>query len=213
MPASTHSQDESMPDAGLQSQGEQEPEYEDPEGYDADEFEVDGRRITIVSTAFHVTVSSPYRWVPITRVLLGFRALDIFLHEVSFLVLGHRHFAAIGSVLSTVILCLPGATETAVSFQFDREDHTLGNALRYVIMKNPKFLTYSTTIRSPEVEFCGYTMPHPSEAKMNLRIQTYDTTTAIAVLEKGFDDLMELCDVVTETFTEAKNAFDGSKGQ
>lgn len=27
--------------------------------------------------------------------------------------------------------------------------------------------------RSPEVELCGYSIPHPSEAKMNIRIQTY----------------------------------------
>lgn len=26
---------------------------------------------------------------------------------------------------------------------------------------------------SPDVEFCGYTIPHPSEPYMNLRIQTY----------------------------------------
>ena len=26
---------------------------------------------------------------------------------------------------------------------------------------------------SPDVEFCGYSIPHPSETKMNLRIQTY----------------------------------------
>lgn len=30
---------------------------------------------------------------------------------------------------------LGGATDTAASFQFDGEDHTLGNALRYTIMK------------------------------------------------------------------------------
>jgi DNA-directed RNA polymerase I and III subunit RPAC2 len=30
---------------------------------------------------------------------------------------------------------LPGATETAVSFQIENEDHTLGNALRYFINK------------------------------------------------------------------------------
>jgi DNA-directed RNA polymerase I and III subunit RPAC2 len=28
-------------------------------------------------------------------------------------------------------------------------------------------------MHSPDVEFCGYSIPHPSEAKMNLRIQTY----------------------------------------
>lgn len=30
---------------------------------------------------------------------------------------------------------LPGASDTAASFQFEGEDHTLGNALRYIIMK------------------------------------------------------------------------------
>ncbi|KAI9677543.1 MAG: RNA polymerase subunit AC19 [Caeruleum heppii] len=90
---------------------------------------------------------------------------------------------------------LPGASDTAASFQFEGEDHTLGNALRYMIMKNP------------EVEFCGYSIPHPSEAKMNVRIQTYDGTNAVDALEKGFDDLMNLCDVVVEKFTEARAGF------
>ncbi|RWQ92876.1 DNA-directed RNA polymerase, partial [Paecilomyces variotii] len=94
---------------------------------------------------------------------------------------------------------LPGATETAASFQFEGEDHTLGNALRYVIMKNPS------------VEFCGYTIPHPSEAKMNLRIQTYDSTTAVEALEKGLDDLMDLCDVVTDKFTTARDEFNAAQ--
>lgn len=40
------------------------------------------------------------------------------------------------------------------------EDHTLGNALRHVLMQNK------------EVDFCGYSVPHPSEPKMNLRLQT-----------------------------------------
>ncbi|RAL07081.1 DNA-directed RNA polymerase core subunit RPC19 [Aspergillus homomorphus CBS 101889] len=97
------------------------------------------------------------------------------------------------------VVVLPGATETAASFQFDGEGHTLGNALRYAIMKNP------------QVEFCGYTIPHPSETKMNLRIQTYDTTTAVEALEKGLDTLMDLCDVVTDKFTVARDGFNASK--
>jgi DNA-directed RNA polymerase subunit L len=28
-------------------------------------------------------------------------------------------------------------------------------------------------MKNPDVEFCGYSIPHPSEAKLNLRIQTY----------------------------------------
>ncbi|CAD0042562.1 unnamed protein product [Aureobasidium pullulans] len=77
------------------------------------------------------------------------------------------------------------------------EDHTLGNALRYIIMKNP------------DVEFCGYSIPHPSEAKMNLRIQTW--VNVYDVLEKGLNDLMDLCDVVVDKFTVSRDAFNASK--
>lgn len=97
------------------------------------------------------------------------------------------------------IIVLPGATETAASFQFEGEGHTLGNALRYAIMKNP------------QVEFCGYTIPHPSETKMNLRIQTYDTTNAVEALEKGLNTVMDLCDVVTDKFTASRDAFNASE--
>ena len=34
---------------------------------------------------------------------------------------------------------LPGSTETAASFAFEKEDHTLGNALRYMILKKCDF--------------------------------------------------------------------------
>ncbi|KAI8057772.1 DNA-directed RNA polymerase [Syncephalis plumigaleata] len=70
---------------------------------------------------------------------------------------------------------------TAATFVIHQEDHTLGNALRYMIMKNPL------------VEFCGYSLPHPSDDKLHLRIQTFEGTTAVEALEKGLQDLMELC--------------------
>jgi DNA-directed RNA polymerase I and III subunit RPAC2 len=66
-------------------------------------------------------------------------------------------------------------------------------------------------MKNPEVEFCGYTIPHPSEAKMNLRIQTYDSTTAVEALEKGLEALMDLCDVVTDKFTSARDAFNAAQ--
>ncbi|GAW21745.1 hypothetical protein ANO14919_112700 [Xylariales sp. No.14919] len=94
---------------------------------------------------------------------------------------------------------LPGSTSTAASFEFLKEGHTLGNALRYIIMKNP------------DVEFCAYAIPHPSEEKMNLRIQTYDTTTATAALEKGLQDLEDLCDVVSEEFWTQREKFTVAK--
>ncbi|TVY41935.1 DNA-directed RNA polymerases I and III subunit [Lachnellula subtilissima] len=92
------------------------------------------------------------------------------------------------------IRILPGSSDTAASFEFKGEDHTLGNALRYIIMKNPK------------VEFCGYSIPHPSEDLMNIRIQTWEGT-AVEALEKGLDDLSDLCDVVEEKFIEARDEY------
>jgi len=77
---------------------------------------------------------------------------------------------------------------TAASFQLHQEDHTLGNALRYIIMKNP------------DVEFCGYSIPHPSEPKLNIRIQTWGETKASDALLQGLDGLVEMCDVIEETF-------------
>ncbi|OTA61879.1 RBP11-like subunits of RNA polymerase [Hypoxylon sp. EC38] len=96
---------------------------------------------------------------------------------------------------------LPGSSETAASFEFLKEGHTLGNALRYIIMKNP------------DVEFCAYAIPHPSEDKMNLRIQTYDTTTAAAALAKGLQDLEDLCDVVAEEFWTKREEFEATPEQ
>ncbi|KAF2275275.1 RBP11-like subunits of RNA polymerase [Westerdykella ornata] len=98
------------------------------------------------------------------------------------------------------IRVLPGSTETAASFQFDNEDHTLGNALRYIIMKNP------------QVEFCGYSIPHPSEAHLNLRIQTYDNVSVYSVLEKGLRDLEDMCDVVIDKFSAARAEFRAKQG-
>ncbi|KAL0930910.1 DNA-directed RNA polymerase i and iii 14 kda polypeptide [Colletotrichum truncatum] len=89
---------------------------------------------------------------------------------------------------------LPGSTDTAASFEFIDEGHTLGNALRYIIMKNP------------DVEFCAYAIPHPSEAKMNIRIQTYDGT-AVAALQKGLKELQALSDTVAEEFIRSKDEF------
>ncbi|CAM1505571.1 Fc.00g112080.m01.CDS01 [Cosmosporella sp. VM-42] len=94
---------------------------------------------------------------------------------------------------------LPGSTDTAASFEFIDEGHTLGNALRYIIMKNP------------DVEFCAYSIPHPSEPKMNIRIQTY-SGTAVDALKKGLSDLQEVCDVVADEFWTKRQAYNADQG-
>lgn len=45
---------------------------------------------------------------------------------------------------------------------------------------------------------------HRHEPMLSLDV---DSTTALEALEKGFNDLMDLCDVVTEKFTVARDQF------
>ncbi|RKK97546.1 hypothetical protein BFJ68_g13983 [Fusarium oxysporum] len=86
---------------------------------------------------------------------------------------------------------LPGSTDTAASFEFTDEGHTLGNA--------------------PDVEFCAYSIPHPSEPKMNIRIQTY-SGTAVDALKKGLVDIQEVCDVVADEFWTKREAYNAEQG-
>lgn len=80
------------------------------------------------------------------------------------------------------------------TFELLDEDHTLGNALRHMILKNP------------EVKFCGYALPHPNERKINFQIQVY-TGEALGALKKGFTDLIELNKVVRDKISQAAEAY------
>ncbi|KAJ3121920.1 RNA polymerase subunit AC19 [Nowakowskiella sp. JEL0407] len=79
---------------------------------------------------------------------------------------------------------------SSATFVIKEEDHTLGNSLRYIIMKNP------------HVDFCGYSLPHPSESKIHMRIQTDGSITAVEALYKGLDDLTEIIDHMRKLFHE-----------
>ncbi|KAM7443979.1 DNA-directed RNA polymerases I and III subunit RPAC2 [Porites harrisoni] len=88
--------------------------------------------------------------------------------------------------------------ETCATFVLHEEDHTLGNSLRYIIMKNP------------DVVFCGYSVPHPSENKINLRIQT-NGPPAVDVLRRGLSELTALCEHMLATFETAVEEHKDSK--
>jgi DNA-directed RNA polymerases I and III subunit RPAC2 len=73
-------------------------------------------------------------------------------------------------------------------------DHTIGNSLRHIIM------------RQPETDFCGYSVPHPYEPKMNLRVQSHGLP-AIRVLEKSLDNLDTVCELIGKEFEQALAEF------
>jgi DNA-directed RNA polymerases I and III subunit RPAC2 len=83
-----------------------------------------------------------------------------------------------------------GTDETCLTFVIRGEDHTLGNALRYVLMKNP------------DVEFCGYSIPHPSDDFVNIRVQTTGKP-ATQCFRAALRDLAAMSNHIKETFQTA----------
>lgn len=70
------------------------------------------------------------------------------------------------------------------TFAIGNEDHTLGNALRHILIQNSK------------VEFAGYSVPHPSEPIVQIRVQTNEPTTAMQALQESCETLHEQCEYV-----------------
>ncbi|XP_013161782.1 PREDICTED: DNA-directed RNA polymerases I and III subunit RPAC2 [Papilio xuthus] len=92
---------------------------------------------------------------------------------------------------------LPGDEESGLTcrtYVFQDESHTLGNALKCIIN------------RYDDVDFCGYTVPHPAESKMHFRIQTKETP-ALEVLKRGLKDLQKVCDHTIDLFEKEVKEF------
>ena len=83
-----------------------------------------------------------------------------------------------------------GGDRSSATFTFYHEDHTIGNTLRYMLNKKP------------EVTFVGYSVPHPAEPKMNLRLQT-SGAPATDVLLDALSTVHEVGDHVLSTFDAA----------
>ncbi|QCE12796.1 DNA-directed RNA polymerases I and III subunit RPAC2 [Vigna unguiculata] len=64
---------------------------------------------------------------------------------------------------------------------------------------------------SPRVAFCGYSIPHPSENRVNIRVQTTGDP-ASEVLKDACQDLMLMCRHVRSTFDKAVNDFKKQQG-
>ena len=88
------------------------------------------------------------------------------------------------------------------SFLFEGETHTMGNALRQAIIPNE------------DVEFCGYSVPHPAENKMRIRIQARPTdadgnpTNIVHILNQGLDDFSQWCTNMQGEFDRAFSAYE-----
>lgn len=79
---------------------------------------------------------------------------------------------------------------TCATYTFEGEDHTLGNLLRFALIKNP------------EVEFCGYSITHPSEHTINMRLQTTGKGTN-EIMIQGLESVHFMTDVLEQRFKQA----------
>eukprot|EP00461_Guttulinopsis_vulgaris_P001180 UN01180 len=86
-----------------------------------------------------------------------------------------------------------GETPSNVTFKFHQETHTVGNALRHILA------------RDPNTEYVAYTIPHPSEPYLNFRLQTYEGNAQDHLL-KGLSTFNEVADAILEEFERAVNA-------
>jgi DNA-directed RNA polymerase I and III subunit RPAC2 len=55
---------------------------------------------------------------------------------------------------------------------------------------------------SEAVELCAYSIPHPSENKIHIRVQTDGSVSAMDALLKGFDDLAAISDFMANKFEQ-----------
>ena len=60
----------------------------------------------------------------------------------------------------------------------------------------------SMHVPSKNVQFCAYSVPHPCESVMNVRIQLAEGN-AVDVLEKGLKRTIRIADILTEKFNAA----------
>jgi len=80
----------------------------------------------------------------------------------------------------------------AGTFTFNKEDHTVGNLLRYQLLRDPR------------VKFAGYMLPHPLIHKCLLRVQTSSSTVSPEeVVSAAIDDLKDETDYLSRSISEA----------
>lgn len=85
------------------------------------------------------------------------------------------------------------------TFAIGDEDHTLGNSIRHVLTNNSK------------IAFSGYSVPHPSEPVVHIRVQTSktgnngdenDRPRAVDLLKEACETLSSQCDFVIDQIEE-----------
>ncbi|KAF8190455.1 DNA-directed RNA polymerase, partial [Pholiota molesta] len=71
---------------------------------------------------------------------------------------------------------------STATYQIHDESHTIGNSLRWMLMKN---------------------VPHPSENVINIRIQMYDNASSLDTLIEALGELDKVCEAVEDSYLDS----------
>ncbi|XRB15194.1 DNA-directed RNA polymerases I and III subunit RPAC2 [Pseudoscourfieldia marina] len=81
--------------------------------------------------------------------------------------------------------------DSMATFALLDETHTLGNAVRFLLNGNTN------------VDFCGYSVPHPSDHVVHVRVQTTGEISAKQALIDAGNQLVDVCDALESSFDVA----------
>ena len=81
------------------------------------------------------------------------------------------------------------SSQSAATFTFLHEDHTLGNPLRSMLMKDQRVIS------------AGYAIPHPLEPKMVLHVQTEGY--CVPIVSEQLMNLASICDSLRKQVPDA----------
>mmetsp|Transcript_9984 Transcript_9984/g.14978 ORF Transcript_9984/g.14978 Transcript_9984/m.14978 type:complete len:112 (+) Transcript_9984:37-372(+) len=87
-----------------------------------------------------------------------------------------------------------GQDPSCMTFVIHNEGHTLGNVLRYFVSKHE------------DVELCGYSIHHPSDEKLHLRVQLVKNESKKEcrdVLKDSLENISGMCDHLEKLFVDA----------
>lgn len=65
-----------------------------------------------------------------------------------------------------------------------------------LLCRHARCRSLSQLTSSPDVEYCGYSAPHPSEPKIHLRVQMYEGLSAVDCLRRALSNLRDLYETI-----------------
>ena len=86
-------------------------------------------------------------------------------------------------------------TPNSGTFVFEGERHTMGNAIRQTILPDPR------------VEFCAYSVPHPAQNRMRIRVQSREGENIVEILSDALDNFSQWCQNVEDQFSSSAASY------